>query len=373
MKNIIHFNELSTAALIPGCIYQGGNKGNVGDDPITRLLGVGNSGGMRPKINWDKEIAYIVLLSNPANFHEYPDNLDISNNVLTYYGDQRVANKHYSETKHKGNINVKGLFEQVHSGNLIKTFPCFYFEKIGGKGRNYRYVGIAYPFVKNKKLEEVCKNIKIQSGNGVIDNYKFLFTIDSTTIVTREWLNSLIIGIENSQKYAPKSWINFLESNGRNSNNDIRNEFFFEDYVEEAASIYTTGTIERKINSRVGQDVVRNAILKKFRSCQLCEINYPELLIASHIIPWKDSDTKEIITKFGDNIRGDINNILLLCANHDKLFDKHLISFNDDGSVLISSKIKEEHYASLGIHKSMQIKMSDKQKEFMKIHRKSLL
>ena len=55
-------------------------------------------------------------------------------------------------------------------------------------------------------------------------------------------------------------------------------------------------------------------------------------MIASHIVPWKDSSDQE---------RRDVNNGILLSPTYDALFDKHLISFDDTGSIIISSKIKK--------------------------------
>ena len=37
------------------------------------------------------------------------------------------------------------------------------------------------------------------------------------------------------------------------------------------------------------QNTFRNLLLNKFEHCALCKVNQPELLVASHIKPWKDS------------------------------------------------------------------------------------
>ena len=38
-------NELANCDLIIDAIYEGGNRGNFGDDPINKILPVGNQGG----------------------------------------------------------------------------------------------------------------------------------------------------------------------------------------------------------------------------------------------------------------------------------------------------------------------------------------
>jgi hypothetical protein len=41
------FEGLMEADLIVDAVYQGGHKGNTGDDPISKLMGCGNQGGCR--------------------------------------------------------------------------------------------------------------------------------------------------------------------------------------------------------------------------------------------------------------------------------------------------------------------------------------
>jgi hypothetical protein len=66
----------------------------------------------------------------------------------------------------------------------------------------------------------------------------------------------------------------------------------------------------------------------------------PALLRASHIVPWADcADTQGL----------DVHNGLLLSALWDAAFDRGLISFADDGSVLASSQLSEPARKVLGL------------------------
>ena len=77
------------------------------------------------------------------------------------------------------------------------------------------------------------------------------------------------------------------------------------------------------ITSRVGQGYYRQEILKKWdRKCAVTGCTKEKILIASHIVAWKDSDDKE-------KLDPDIG--ILLTPNVDALFDKYLISFNENG------------------------------------------
>lgn len=114
----------------------------------------------------------------------------------------------------------------------------------------------------------------------------------------------------------------------------------------------------RKI--RVNQGVFRELMIKKYNKCCLCGVDMKELLIASHIKPWSKSESGEKL---------DPNNGLMLCANHDKLFDSGYITFDDNGSIIISSKISVTNRIYINVSKSMSIKMNDNTKVYMKYHR----
>ena len=62
----VSFSELDKSDLFIDAIYEGGNAGNAGDDPISKLLvGTGNQGGFRlvgPKNNRRWIVLYTVRL-----------------------------------------------------------------------------------------------------------------------------------------------------------------------------------------------------------------------------------------------------------------------------------------------------------------------
>lgn len=120
--------------------------------------------------------------------------------------------------------------------------------------------------------------------------------------------------------------------------------------------------VKRELKIRTGQGAYRTKLLKdKHCKCELCSVNIKELLYASHIKPWKDCTQDEAYNE---------NNGLLLCATHDSLFDKGFISFNNDGTIEISSLLNEELLKDLNISKNIKIHMNDKEKRFMKYHKK---
>lgn len=80
---------------------------------------------------------------------------------------------------------------------------------------------------------------------------------------------------------------------------------------------------------RVGQNKLRDYILEIYNyQCALCEINKDDLLICSHIIPWKIDEENRLNPR----------NAICLCALHDKLFDKGYFSLNENYEIIFTSK-----------------------------------
>ncbi|MBD7908906.1 HNH endonuclease [Sporosarcina sp. Sa3CUA8] len=116
---------------------------------------------------------------------------------------------------------------------------------------------------------------------------------------------------------------------------------------------------ERIIKGRIGQGKFKERLFDRECKCALCGAIDPRLLIASHIKPWSDSTNEE---------RLDVDNGLLLCPNHDALFDKKLISFDNQGSIMISQTVDETAKIFLNVNEDMSINLSEKQLRYMGFH-----
>lgn len=116
--------------------------------------------------------------------------------------------------------------------------------------------------------------------------------------------------------------------------------------------------------SRIGQDLFRNMLFERDRVCAICGIENNKLLRASHIKPWNKCSGKEE--------RLDINNGLLLCAQHDALFDKGLISFDEEGEILITKYLSDSDIGILDIDVTKKIKVSEGMKPYLKWHNDDL-
>nr|WP_238536142.1 HNH endonuclease [Bacillus mycoides] len=120
---------------------------------------------------------------------------------------------------------------------------------------------------------------------------------------------------------------------------------------------------ESVVKARIGQSIFKKALLAVEKKCKLCGVSDERFLVASHIKRWSQSNHKE---------RLDVNNGLLLCPNHDVLFDKGYISFEDDGKILISDILNEATKVFLNVNETMNIRMNEGQRKYMKWHRENL-
>lgn len=112
--------------------------------------------------------------------------------------------------------------------------------------------------------------------------------------------------------------------------NELKEEFRALQQVENLPMTDTEK--ERMVKARIGQGKFKKLLIERECKCALCGVTDPRILIASHIKPWSVSTNEERLDK---------NNGLLLCPNHDALFDKHLISFDVHGKIVISQTLDE--------------------------------
>ena len=115
------------------------------------------------------------------------------------------------------------------------------------------------------------------------------------------------------------------------------------------------------VQSRIGQGEFRNALIKKYGKCLISDVDNLKLLVASHIKPWTISDNKNRLS---------VNNGLLLSATYDKLFDRGLITFNNQGKIFLSPRIGAENENRLHLIKDAvyDIRYNDEMKENLQYH-----
>lgn len=89
--------------------------------------------------------------------------------------------------------------------------------------------------------------------------------------------------------------------------------------------------VERTVRARRVQRFFHDAVLASYDfRCALTGLAIPELLTASHIIPWSESVER----------RADPRNGIALNSLHDRAFDRGLITFDEQFRVIVSTQLQ---------------------------------
>jgi putative restriction endonuclease len=142
------------------------------------------------------------------------------------------------------------------------------------------------------------------------------------------------------------------------------------DELEIAADVEGKDRIQT-IKARVNQYYFRKMILRNYnQQCCINGLNIPDVLRASHIIPWiEDKDNRLNPT-----------NGLCLSATYDAAFDRYLISLDDKYRLILSRSLKEyftnvafqQHFKAFENKQIMFPRRNLPDKEFLARHRSKL-
>lgn len=146
-----------------------------------------------------------------------------------------------------------------------------------------------------------------------------------------------IKGLSGASEADRKMWNEFHADWERMSaeSERLRHEFGIEDSDREDQAVSPPvfeGPTEtqRMAKVRLAQRFFRKAVFASYQSsCCVSGINLPELLVASHILPWSQYPKHRVDPKNG----------LCLSKIHDAAFDKGLITFDEDFRLILSSEL----------------------------------
>ena len=121
--------------------------------------------------------------------------------------------------------------------------------------------------------------------------------------------------------------------------------------------------VERMVRQRVGQNKFRDAMLDYWGgACAVTGVAIPEVLRASHAKPWAECAT--------DAERLDVFNGFLLSANLDALFDRFLISFDEQGLLVTAPVLAGTDLQPLGISPGMKLRwVNALHQPYLRLHR----
>ncbi|MFH7014366.1 HNH endonuclease [Flavobacterium sp. FlaQc-52] len=106
----------------------------------------------------------------------------------------------------------------------------------------------------------------------------------------------------------------------------------FEDILFDTKDLKGQDVI-RAVKTRVNQSVFRQMVLSNYNTkCSISGIDIPELLLASHIMPWSKNEEHRLNPENG----------ICFSALYDKAFDSGLIGINLNHEIIFSDSIKKK-------------------------------
>jgi len=143
-----------------------------------------------------------------------------------------------------------------------------------------------------------------------------------------------IVGLTNAGKLDKEIWDEFnADWNSLAYESELliskrNNRQIEEDFQIEIPEIPIGKEKERLVRTRVNQSFFRASILSLYnQKCCITGLSIPDLLIASHIVPWSKDENNRLNPRNG----------LCLNAMHDRAFDKGFITVTPEYKVKISN------------------------------------
>jgi hypothetical protein len=197
MPQPLPFDGLARADLTVDAVYEGGKVGNTADDPLGKLVPVGNQGGFRYAGSPKKDALRLVVLYTSGVDRDWPDAVDRETGLFTYFGDNRQPGSELHSTSRGGNAILRTCFRRLHSTpaerQMIPPFLLFNKASQAG-GRDVRFLGLAVPGARDVQPIDDLVAIWRTSNGERFQNYRATFTILDVATVSRAWLNELAKG-----------------------------------------------------------------------------------------------------------------------------------------------------------------------------------
>lgn len=123
----------------------------------------------------------------------------------------------------------------------------------------------------------------------------------------------------------------------------------------------------REVKTRVNQNVFRQIVVANYAGrCTITAIDIPDLLVASHILPWSKNAEERLNPENG----------ICLSSLYDKAYDKGYIGINENFEVLLSKDLKnkakepyhEKYFSCLNGFKITLPKKYHPNKKFLQFH-----
>ncbi len=203
---------MTSADLRVGRTYLGGTNGNVSDDPIQRLLPVGNQGGIRYKGSVKRNEVRLVVLYTNGRDPDWPDTVDGATATVTYFGDNKRPGRELHDTRRRGNLLLKQLFDRARGPQIDRALipPVFIFAR-GARGRDVVFMGLAIPgspsIPPGDDLVAEWRSVR----GARFQNYRATFTLLDVPVASRAWIDQSVAGLPLGS-HCPAPWRRWVDA-----------------------------------------------------------------------------------------------------------------------------------------------------------------
>jgi hypothetical protein len=313
----VPFEELQGADLVLGRTYRGGAAGSVADDPLNRLIPVGNSGGFRYK--GSSEAPLLIALYTTGAEDDWPDSLDPLTSMFTYYGDNRKPGRDLHDTPRHGNEILRRTFARAHGdpGARAQVAPHLLFAR-ADRGRDAEFRGLLAPGAHDLTAGEDLVVIAHGRQGLEVRNYRATFTVLDARHLTRAWLDDVLAG-EPLSANCPDVWREWVTRRAYQplarfpqgaQERAARDEF------DAAATDHPPISDEdarrrvlREIFARQGQSDFRDSLIRAYHGqCAVTGCTVTPVLEAAHLLPYRGAHTNHVTN--GLLLRADIHTLL---------------------------------------------------------------
>ena len=238
--------------------------------------------------------------------------------------------------------------------SFLENISDFYhwmaqFDEVNARSRT-NYISWLKFLSNNYDIDE---KITEESINDIIKSESGLLT--SRPIYKNEKdLGNFKSALRKYKRFVDSNYVRIIEDTILSETQKIRDDISIAETEKEAI-----------IRARIGQGLFRNRLLSYWAGCSITGCALTNILIASHIKPWRNSSNAERI---------DLFNGLLLTPNYDKLFDLGFISFDDNGKIILSKEFPKSEQQILGIDNHTHlISVDERHFRYLKFHRENRL
>lgn len=134
----------------------------------------------------------------------------------------------------------------------------------------------------------------------------------------------------------------------------------FTEFDQQAEFANLNSEQKKIVSIRIVQYKFRRNLFNLWDGCLISDCKIKSLLIASHVKPWSHSNNAERVDPF---------NGLLLTPNYDALFDKGFISFEMDGTILLSPLLSQNDVEFFQLPDKVKYQFSTQHREYLDYHR----